>query len=374
MSKWLQEHLTTYLYRLLLSWSSASASSSSSSSSSSWWPPAITVGSGSWITGSAMGACWGGCVVTGGLTTRMLSQSVNDVATRRLVCSRRTPTCFRARLFHSDRPKSSTTQSISARPSHELTPQVTTDWIKPTCNLSTFTSAKQVTCMFSRRLFVCLFVCLSVCLSVCLLATSHKKLLIGYTRKFYLRCSCVPPWTRYGNWINFESDSPLDPDLGISKGLCKIVRSGVARVWKIDRIFMKTLSFISWSNLTWRRPALSECSCLLIYLFVAGHKLDDRYFQLASCLIYAWALPVHLLSVAISTEIGSDQSAVRSWRGSDLTADWLLPISLLVWVRSFIEPDVFDNYVPFDNTPNLLWKLWFGLGLDHGVKLRVALF
>jgi len=38
-------------------------------------------------------------------------------------------------------------------------------------------------------------------------------------------------------------------------------------------------------------------------------------------------------------------------------------------VRSFIEPDLFDNIVPFDNTTpfyliNLLWKLGLGLGLD----------
>jgi len=41
----------------------------------------------------------------------------------------------------------------------------------------------------------------------------------------------------------------------------------------------------------------------------------------------------------------------------------------IVWVRSFIEPDLFDNNVPFDNiTPiyliNLLWKLGLGLWLD----------
>jgi len=39
-----------------------------------------------------------------------------------------------------------------------------------------------------------------------------------------------------------------------------------------------------------------------------------------------------------------------------------VPISLLVWVRSFIEPDLFANNVPFDNTTpiyliNLLWEL-----------------
>jgi len=38
-------------------------------------------------------------------------------------------------------------------------------------------------------------------------------------------------------------------------------------------------------------------------------------------------------------------------------------------VRSFIEPDLFDNNVPFDNTSpiyliNLLCKLGLGLGLD----------
>jgi len=38
-------------------------------------------------------------------------------------------------------------------------------------------------------------------------------------------------------------------------------------------------------------------------------------------------------------------------------------------VRSFIEPDLFDINVPFDNAAhiyliNLLWKLGLGLGLD----------
>jgi len=44
-------------------------------------------------------------------------------------------------------------------------------------------------------------------------------------------------------------------------------------------------------------------------------------------------------------------------------------------VRSFIEPDLFDNIVPFDNTTriyliNRLWKLGLRLWLD----LRVAYF
>jgi len=41
----------------------------------------------------------------------------------------------------------------------------------------------------------------------------------------------------------------------------------------------------------------------------------------------------------------------------------------IVWMRSFREPDLFDNNVPFDNTTpiyliNLIWKLGLRLGLD----------
>jgi len=46
---------------------------------------------------------------------------------------------------------------------------------------------------------------------------------------------------------------------------------------------------------------------------------------------------------------------------------------VLFWVRSFIEPDLIDHNVLFDNTTsiyliNLPWKLGSGLGLD--LKLR----
>jgi len=42
---------------------------------------------------------------------------------------------------------------------------------------------------------------------------------------------------------------------------------------------------------------------------------------------------------------------------------------MLFWVRSFIEPDLFDHNVPFDNTTliyliNLPWKLGLAFGLD----------
>jgi len=54
-----------------------------------------------------------------------------------------------------------------------------------------------------------------------------------------------------------------------------------------------------------------------------------------------------------------------------------MPISVLVWVRSFIEPDLFHNNVPFDNRPttpiyliNLLWKF----RVKIRVRLTVSLF
>ena len=62
-------------------------------------------------------------------------------------------------------------------------------------------------------------------------------------------------------------------------------------------------------------------------------------------------------------------------RGVGLMYAWALPahpyITLMVWVRSFIAPDLFDNNVPFDNTTpiyliSLLWKLV--------LRIRVALF
>ena len=51
--------------------------------------------------------------------------------------------------------------------------------------------------------------------------------------------------------------------------------------------------------------------------------------------------------------------------------------SIVVWIRSFIEPDLFDNDVPSDNTTpkyliNLLRILGLGLGLDlqlHYVRI-----
>jgi len=59
-------------------------------------------------------------------------------------------------------------------------------------------------------------------------------------------------------------------------------------------------------------------------------------------------------------------------QGHDLTDDWSkpMPISLLVWVRSFIEPDVLKTMyrltIPLQPIYliNLLWKLGLGFRLD----------
>jgi len=55
--------------------------------------------------------------------------------------------------------------------------------------------------------------------------------------------------------------------------------------------------------------------------------------------------------------------------------DSLHPFRCSFWVRSFIEPDVFENNVPFDNTAQIyLINLYWKLGLGFKLRLRVALF
>jgi len=47
-------------------------------------------------------------------------------------------------------------------------------------------------------------------------------------------------------------------------------------------------------------------------------------------------------------------------------------------VNSFIEPDLLDKNVPYDNTTQiylviLLWKLGLGLALDFALEIRVRI-
>jgi len=75
----------------------------------------------------------------------------------------------------------------------------------------------------------------------------------------------------------------------------------------------------------------------------------------------------------------ADDNSLIGCTSQDLTDDWSLASThfvdsqyefrVLFWVRSFIEPDLFDHNVAFDNTTpiyliNLLWKSGLGLGLD----------
>jgi len=81
----------------------------------------------------------------------------------------------------------------------------------------------------------------------------------------------------------------------------------------------------------------------------------------------------HLLPVATALKWAVTNQL--SGRGKAVSADWSLSILMLIWVRSFIEPDLFHNNIPFDNTTsiypiNLLWKLGLGLGLGLDTELH----
>jgi len=69
---------------------------------------------------------------------------------------------------------------------------------------------------------------------------------------------------------------------------------------------------------------------------------------IASCLISAQPLPAYCPAID-DNEISSCQ--------------------VVIWLHSFIKPDLFDNNVPFNNTTliyliSLIWKLGLRLGLD----------
>jgi len=91
--------------------------------------------------------------------------------------------------------------------------------------------------------------------------------------------------------------------------------------------------------------------------------------QLASCLINAQPIPAH--------STAADDNSLIGCTSHDLTDDWSLPvsISLLVWLRSFIEPDLFDNNVPFNNATQIyLINLPCKLGLELGLDLKLHYF
>ena len=92
---------------------------------------------------------------------------------------------------------------------------------------------------------------------------------------------------------------------------------------------------------------------------------------LANCLVNAQPLPAHRPATDDNYFIGCTRPWPHRWLvAAQCPFCWqLIPISVLVWVCSFTEPDLFDNNVLFDNTTpiyliNLPWKLGLGLGLD----------
>jgi len=51
-----------------------------------------------------------------------------------------------------------------------------------------------------------------------------------------------------------------------------------------------------------------------------------------------------------------------------------MPISVLVWARSFIEPDFFENNVPFDNTTQIFLINLLEIRVRIWVRLRLHYF
>ena len=91
--------------------------------------------------------------------------------------------------------------------------------------------------------------------------------------------------------------------------------------------------------------------------WLSGVKSEDICAVLASCLIYARPLRSDRWLVGTCF--------INSWR----------PFLVLVWVRSFIEPDFFENNVPFDNIPlQFIWSICSGNWVRIRDRLRVALF
>jgi len=78
---------------------------------------------------------------------------------------------------------------------------------------------------------------------------------------------------------------------------------------------------------------------ILAKVIVKNKMLRFLWFSVYMLYVYAWAFPAHPYSM-----------------------------SSITWVCCFIEPDLFDHNVSFDNTTpiyliSLLWKLGLGLGL-----------
>ena len=72
--------------------------------------------------------------------------------------------------------------------------------------------------------------------------------------------------------------------------------------------------------------------------------ISQTTLMLDSCLIYAWLLP----APPAHRNKHCTLPRPRLQRNEQWTGQWQISCQVVVWVRSFIEPDLFYNNVPFD--------------------------
>ena len=117
-----------------------------------------------------------------------------------------------------------------------------------------------------------------------------------------------------------------------------------------------------------------EQSTLQYYTCISLHTYSSAYCNrgsfaeaaepLASCLINAQPLPAHCRAADDNSFIGCIRPRPERWLvAAQCPFRWkLVPISVLVWVRSFIEPDVLKtNWMYRSTTPfRFIWQICSG--------------
>ena len=92
---------------------------------------------------------------------------------------------------------------------------------------------------------------------------------------------------------------------------------------------------------------------------------------LASCLINAQPLPAHRPAIDDNSLIGTRPRPDRWLVGAQYPFRWQpYPISLLVWVRSFIEPGVLKTMYRSTIPLRFIWSICSGLGFKLDSELH----
>jgi len=83
---------------------------------------------------------------------------------------------------------------------------------------------------------------------------------------------------------------------------------------------------------------------------------------LASCLINAQSLPAHRSAADENSFIGCTRPRPDRWLvAAQCPFRWqLMPISVLVWVRSFTEPDVLKTMYRLTIPLRFIWSICYG--------------